>query len=577
MLLSKNVFVKDISALNLLGSLFNLPVFESFENDIRTNPTFQSLMNLQLPHSMSKEFSLLRFIIKDKRMTVSDKLHYLHLNLSTNTLTIINIHELIINNPVLSRWWNTSVETLSNNTWLPGNIATGSSTSCLKECLPNMGSNTWFSVTSTQSVNIPNRILKRPYTDTLHSDANSPNGVMKIRLYPNQHQKNILQQMFDANRYSYNKVIEVIGDKMFDFSPGVFDTVYKDARRYITKKHMKHLDIPERVFNTNNVVLNSAYRDVLKAQKSMIAASIARKEKTGKGFKLDKLKYRSKKRMSSESIEIQQRGIKTINNKFVTFFPLLFKKGISAKKAKDVAAQIRIKIPLPKLEFSVRLQRIKPNIYYLCIPIIKTVKPITTNKICSVDPGVRTMLTIFDPDDKQVYMIGNNVDELVKRSKIIDKMKSKLRKFKGKRNARYRLKRDMQFMQRKIKNMTNDMHQKTSKFLSENYKTIIYPKFNIKGMCNRKHRNIGKETARRMYLWGHYKFRELLKYKTALKGGRVVDCTEEYTSKTCTCCGRLNHTLGASKIFKCPYCEYKVDRDVGAARNIYLKNNHLLV
>ena len=82
--------------------------------------------------------------------------------------------------------------------------------------------------------------------------------------------------------------------------------------------------------------------------------------------------------------------------------------------------------------------------------------------ICSIDPGVRTMLTVLDLKDKQVYMIGNNVDELIKRSKIIDKMKSKLRNFKGKRNARYRLRKNMQLIQRKIKNMTHDMRHKTS-------------------------------------------------------------------------------------------------------------------
>ena len=81
-------------------------------------------------------------------------------------------------------------------------------------------------------------------------------------------------------------------------------------------------------------------------------------------------------------------------------------------------------------------------------------------------------------------------------------------------------------------------------------------------MCDKKYRNIGKHTARRMYLWSHYKFRELLKYKTALRGGTVVDCHEEYTSKTCSCCGKLNHTLGASKSFTCPFCHYVVDRDV---------------
>ena len=65
-------------------------------------------------------------------------------------------------------------------------------------------------------------------------------------------------------------------------------------------------------------------------------------------------------------------------------------------------------------------------------------------------------------------------------------------------------------------------------------------------------------------------------YKTAIRGGTVIDCHEEYTSKTCSCCGRLNHTLGASKSFTCPFCHYVVDRDVGAARNIFLKNHHLL-
>jgi putative transposase len=148
--------------------------------------------------------------------------------------------------------------------------------------------------------------------------------------------------------------------------------------------------------------------------------------------------------------------------------------------------------------------------------------------------------------------------------------------FNGKRNKRYRLKKEMLFIQHKLKNMTFDMRHKTSKFLADNYKTIIYPIFNIKSMCDKKYRNIGKHTARRMYLWSHYKFRELLKYKTALRGGSVVDCREDYTSKTCSSCGRLNHTLGASKSFTCPFCHYVIDRDVGAARNIFLKNHHLL-
>ena len=600
---SKSTLIKNLSAVNLLGSLFDLPNFDSCPDDILTDPLLQPLMYLKLPYSGSKEHSILLFLIKCESLSVSEKLKYLTYDSVTHKLSVINTQELIISNPVLSKWWNESTDELSKNTWLPDkSLSFGDNTTHLHECTSTMGTNNWFTMkkssgdNSTELIVESNKIQKQSYRTTLGT-VGDINGTVKIRLYPTQHQKNILQQMFDANRYSYNKIIEVIGDKMFDFSPGVFVNAYKDSCRYVTKKYMTELGVPDRIKNTNSLVLQSAYRDVNKARDSMIAASIAQKAKTGKGFVLDKLKFRTKKHLSSESIEIASSDIKYVkNNLFFSFYPMSFRLKKEAKvkstkrrtsdqvkidnqneiNQKHTQIRIRIKTPLPKLISAVRLQMIKPGIFYLCIPVKKSTEPITTHKICSIDPGVRTMLTVFDPEDKQVYMIGNNVDKLITRSKKIDILKSQLRHFKGKRNKRYRLKKEMQFIQRKLKNMTFDMRHKTSKFLAENYKTIIYPIFNIKSMCNKKYRNIGKHTARRMYLWSHFKFRELLKYKSALRGGSVVDCREDYTSKTCSCCGRLNHTLGASKSFSCPFCHYVVDRDVGAARNIFLKNHHLL-
>jgi putative transposase len=56
-------------------------------------------------------------------------------------------------------------------------------------------------------------------------------------------------------------------------------------------------------------------------------------------------------------------------------------------------------------------------------------------------------------------------------------------------------------------------------------------------------------------------------------GTRIEICDEQYTSKTCGSCGRLNETLGASKTFQCAHwmCERVVDRDHNAARNILLR------
>ena len=209
---------------------------------------------------------------------------------------------------------------------------------------------------------------------------------------------------------------------------------------------MKELNIPESIINTNSDVLDSAYRDVLKARNSTIAASVAMKLKTGTGFKLDKLKYRSKKAYS-ESIEIPTESIESGvagKNLFVEICTRSFKfkdkvkykpcirqtsrtraqikidaeKRVNAiKRIKDYnnsVSQIKIKIPLPKLNYAVRLQKIKPNIYYMCIPITKNIEPIITNKICSIDPGVRTMLTVLDPEDLSSNTLTNISSEIKK-------------------------------------------------------------------------------------------------------------------------------------------------------------------
>lgn len=54
------------------------------------------------------------------------------------------------------------------------------------------------------------------------------------------------------------------------------------------------------------------------------------------------------------------------------------------------------------------------------------------------------------------------------------------------------------------------------------------------------------------------------------KETRLVVCTEEYTSKTCTRCGSLND-VGSSEVYQCSNCDLIIDRDVNGARNIFIK------
>src|SRR5215470_15816348 len=73
--------------------------------------------------------------------------------------------------------------------------------------------------------------------------------------------------------------------------------------------------------------------------------------------------------------------------------------------------------------------------------------------------------------------------------------------------------------------------------------------------------------------WSHQKFRERL----FMKAEEYPDCivhevTEPWTSKTCCSCGRINHELGGSKIFRCKHCKFEIDRDKNGATNIMIMN-----
>jgi putative transposase len=58
--------------------------------------------------------------------------------------------------------------------------------------------------------------------------------------------------------------------------------------------------------------------------------------------------------------------------------------------------------------------------------------------------------------------------------------------------------------------------------------------------------------------------------------GLLIDCKEEFTSKTCSWYGEINEDLGASPLFQCPSCGVRLDRDINAARNIFHKNKDML-
>jgi transposase len=85
-------------------------------------------------------------------------------------------------------------------------------------------------------------------------------------------------------------------------------------------------------------------------------------------------------------------------------------------------------------------------------------------------------------------------------------------------------------------------------------------------------RQLHKKTVRSMLHWSHFRFRQYLTFKVKeYPHVNLKIVTEEYTSKTCGCCGDIHQTLGGNKVFHCKSCGWTIDRDINGARNILLK------
>lgn len=228
------------------------------------------------------------------------------------------------------------------------------------------------------------------------------------------------------------------------------------------------------------------------------------------------------------------------------------------------------------------------NEYYLCLALKSTIslaKP-KFNTV-AVDPGVRTFQTLYSPDGV-VAKLGNGYNQLlVGMCKRIDNYQSYHNEFsqpipviltedqkkiiKKKKRTRYRLRKRMKRTWKKVKNITEQLHKVTAKYLVDNFEHILIPDTNISNMVKSYKRNINKTTVRGLMCLSHYKFRERLKQLADRKGNIVTEVSEAYTSKTCGLCGYINEELGGQKIFTCSKCKYKCDRDIHGARNIYIR------
>jgi hypothetical protein len=208
----------------------------------------------------------------------------------------------------------------------------------------------------------------------------------------------------------------------------------------------------------------------------------------------------------------------------------------------------------------------------------------------SCDPGVRRMLSVLDLKNQRLVKIGDRAVMRIQRmcrqrDQLALRCRSDLQRcapgvFEAQRSARWpmnhhrrwNMRRALARLDRRIRDTVDGMHRDVCKWLCTQFDVILLPEFSTSQMLHRKGRRISKQTARNLQMLAFHRFQKLLVAMAKRHGCMVIICTEEWTSKTCPCCGHINRNIGGSLLFSCEQCAFTTDRDLVGAINIFLKH-----
>jgi putative transposase len=244
------------------------------------------------------------------------------------------------------------------------------------------------------------------------------------------------------------------------------------------------------------------------------------------------LGFRSKKKLKSESFYLRSRWIKLLKNKIIVSLP----------KMKPMSFWIGSETWQGTINMDCRLKRTWTGEYFLCIPHAYQVenqdlKKDAPLKVCSLDPGVRTFQTIYDPSHHCAYEVApSDMRRIVRLCIGLDKRCSK-RDQAPTSKQRCSFKRAARRMTTHIQNLINEVHKQLAKHLATHYHLILIPKFETSQMIKKASRKISSQTVRQMTSWAHYRFRQRLLFKCRQYGCKVAIVDESWTSKTCSDCG----------------------------------------
>ena len=372
---------------------------------------------------------------------------------------------------------------------------------------------------------------------------------IKVKLYPNKDQENLMWKSAGIMRYTYNWAIR--------FS----NTYYRLYKKYINsgniRKHFTSLRNKKKYIwlkEVSSEISQQAIKDYDDALKRF--------------FKGISKKPKFKSRKHSE-ISFYHLG-----NKFKVKNKMIYLEKIGWIKMSDENRlpignfrKDKIKVYNPRIKFNGRY-------WYLSLGLNYDVKPLELNKNLSIgiDLGIKELATVsnFEKPFKNIN-----------KSQKVRKLKKKLKRYQKQVSKKYQINRQgnkfvktnnilklelkIRLIHEKIKNIRlNHNHQVTNLIVKTKPSRIVMEDLNVHGMMKNKH------LSKAIQEQGFYQFITFIKYKCENYKIDFVQADRFYpSSKICSCCGNIKKDLKLSdRIYHCDNCGMTLDRDYNASINL---------
>lgn len=366
--------------------------------------------------------------------------------------------------------------------------------------------------------------------------------VIKVRLYPNDTQKQLLARHFGSVRVAYNIMLSKKRD------------AYKNQEKisiYDLKKLLPIMKKTEEFSWMNSIdstALQNAVMNLEQAYKNFF-----RRVKSGdkNGFPSFKSKHDSRQSYQSSTAKIKENKLYLPKIGVVkTVFHRMVEGDVKTVTVSKEAGQ-----------------------YFAAINYEdgkNTALGINNGNSIGINVGVKVFAYLSTGEVIEHINLKKEIANAIKARKVLSRRK------KGGAN-RVKAQAKLAKKNLKLKNKRNDFLHKITKTLSEN-QTVAVENLKIKNMSKLEKDSIENPNMC-LYAKNGFncqilrqswrKFFKLLEYKLQKNGGRLIKVEANHTSQTCSCCGHISKKdRGSQAKFICTACGYNADVGYNAAINI---------